>query len=87
MKKEDKGDLNFEDAIDTVRMFAREGLRNVRFSGGEPTLWGYLETLILSSLHYSIERIALSTNGSADLELYKGLIKAGLNDISISLHK
>jgi MoaA/NifB/PqqE/SkfB family radical SAM enzyme len=32
-----------------------------------------------------IERIAVSTNGSADLAVYEWLLRAGVNDLSISL--
>jgi len=59
--------------------------RNIRFSGGEPTMWPDLVQLIAYSRSRNIERIALSTNGSAKQELYRSLFDAGVNDFSISL--
>jgi molybdenum cofactor biosynthesis enzyme MoaA len=32
-------DLPYEDAADLVKCWAADGLRNIRFSGGEPTLY------------------------------------------------
>ncbi len=63
----------------------KEPLENIRFSGGEPTLHKDIIKIIEYSKQKGIKRIAISTNGSNKLELYKELIKAGTNDFSISL--
>ena len=63
-------------------MWASWGLKNIRFSGGEPTLWEDLPALVANC---SADRIAISTNGSADWSLYQELVSAGVNDFSISL--
>jgi len=60
-------------------------LKNIRFSGGEPTLHPNIREIIKYSKDKGIKRIAISSNGSNDLELYKELIKLGVNDLSISL--
>ncbi len=60
-------------------------LENIRFSGGEPTLHKNIIDIIEYSKWKRIKRIAISTNGSNKMRLYKRLIKAGVNDISISL--
>lgn len=60
-------------------------LENIRFSGGEPTLHKNIIDIIEYSKRKGIKRIAISTNGSNKTRLYKRLIKAGVNDISISL--
>lgn len=61
------------------------GLKNIRFSGGEPTLHPDIKDIVRYAKFMGVERIAISTNGSADLELYKELIELGVNDFSISL--
>lgn len=78
-------DLEYEQAVYTVRAWAREGLRAIRFSGGEPTLWKGLVSLVALAKELGIQRIAISTNGSASKELYQQLIDAGVNDFSVSL--
>ena len=60
-------------------------LKNIRFSGGEPTLHSDIIGIIAYAKSKGIERIAISTNGSNKIELYKKLIGAGCNDFSISL--
>lgn len=62
-----------------------EPLENIRFSGGEPTLHPDIKDIIKYSKEKGIKRIAISTNGSNKLELYKELIDLGCNDFSISL--
>lgn len=62
-----------------------EPLENIRFSGGEPTLHPNIVDVVSYSKFKGIKRIALSTNGSNSLELYKKLIEVGVNDYSISL--
>ena len=86
MLPEDKGDMAFEDALDIIKKWSDHNLKNIRFSGGEPTLWPRLINLVeMSKRHFGIKRIALSTNGSANLDYYKLLHESGVNDFSISL--
>lgn len=87
------GNMTWQDAAFTVDMWAAHGLRNVRFSGGEPTLWKAYEDgnhrslidLVARAKAGGIDRIAISTNGSVDLSFYRKLITAGANDFSVSL--
>ena len=85
VNEEDKGDISIYEAYNTILMWTNEGLKNIRFSGGEPTLYKYLENLVTFSSINNIEKIAISTNGSNNLKYYKNLIKLGVNDFSISL--
>ncbi len=78
-------DITLDDAKRVVGLWSDEGLKNVRFSGGEPTIWKGLVELVEFTKARSVERIALSTNGSADMEVYQELIDAGVDDFSISL--
>ena len=85
MKDADKGDITKDEAFEIVRQWASHDLHCIRFSGGEPTLWPHLVELVSYAKDLGIERIALSTNGSARLGLYENLITSGVNDISVSL--
>jgi len=60
-------------------------LENIRFSGGEPTLHKDIVEIVKYAKKKKIKRIAISTNGSNKISLYKELLKAGVNDYSISL--
>ena len=80
-----KGTFSYEQAKKVVDLWAEGDLKNIRFSGGEPTVVPYLLDLCFYTKNKNIERIAVSTNGSADRELYQDLIHAGVNDFSISL--
>jgi len=84
-RKIETKDIDFELAINILRLWVNNGLRNVRFSGGEPTLYPYLEKLIDFCDNNNVNRIAISTNGSSDLEYYINLWECGVNDFSISL--
>lgn len=86
IKKELQGDLTLDEAKHVVDLWADANLHNIRFSGGEPTIWtGLLELVQYAKSKQSIEHIALSTNGSATLEVYRDLHANGVNDFSISL--
>lgn len=60
-------------------------LECIRFSGGEPSLHKDIEKIVAYSKKKGIKKIAISTNGSNKISLYKRLIKQGINDFSISL--
>ncbi len=78
-------DLSFQEALRIVRLWCNQGLKNVRFSGGEPTLWPGLRNLVEYCQWRGVGRIAISTNGSATAGTYGELLHAGVNDFSISL--
>lgn len=81
-----KGDLLLEDAKKIIDLWSNENLHNVRFSGGEPTIYKNIVDLVkYTKKKKSIEHIAISTNGSASLDLYYALYDSGVNDFSISL--
>jgi MoaA/NifB/PqqE/SkfB family radical SAM enzyme len=86
VKPEYKGDLTLPEAKSIIDLWGSGGLKNIRFSGGEPTIWPDLVELVkYTKLKSSIEHIAISTNGSANIEKYTQLLNAGVNDFSISL--
>ena len=84
--KELQGDISWEKAKEVIDMWTSGNLHNVRFSGGEPTVWPHLLELVKYTRRYDcFDHIAISTNGSASIETYMELVEAGANDFSISL--
>lgn len=90
--------LTWQEASFVVRMWASQGLKNIRFSGGEPTLWkGYndhgdgtssrksLRDLVALAKELGVKNIAVSSNGSVANKVYRDLLDAGVTDFSISL--
>lgn len=79
--------LSLEEVKKNIDYWCEGGgpLENIRFSGGEPTLHKDIVKIIAYAKASGITRIALSTNGSSSMELYRSLVNAGVNDFSISL--
>lgn len=80
-----KGDLPFEEANRILDIWFKQGLKNIRFSGGEPTLYNGLLELVARCRDNGVEHIAVSSNGSANRTVYTQLLEAGVDDFSISL--
>lgn len=80
-----QGDMPVGRAFNVLYQWAKQGLKNVRFSGGEPMLYPSLGGLVGYAVKCGVERIAISTNGSFPLERYVELVNRGVNDFSISL--
>jgi sulfatase maturation enzyme AslB (radical SAM superfamily) len=84
LKEEINKTLPLAQAMSIVSSWALDGLSNIRFSGGEPTVYKGLLELVEFTKALGVKRIAISTNGSADQTYYDELIEAGVNDFSIS---
>ena len=80
-----QGDMRTTKIMRIIDLWSKDNLENIRFSGGEPTVRGGLSYIVKYAKDAGIKRIAISTNGSANLSLYKKLIEDGVNDFSISL--
>ena len=82
-------DLPKDQALGTIAAWSLHRLQNLRLSGGEPTLWGGdagdLLDLVECARQLGVKRVAISTNGSADIETYADLFDAGADDFSVSL--
>lgn len=94
IENEHKGTMPWEHVAFIIRMWGAHGLKNVRFSGGEPCMYkvkdaqGKLRTLVdvvALAKEVGIEGIAISTNGSFKTSFYEDLMAAGVTDFSISL--
>lgn len=83
--KELEGETEFKEASYVIDIWIKNNLESIRFSGGEPTQYPFLDLLVKQSKRGGIKNIAISTNGSACVEYYKYLIRCGVNDFSISL--
>jgi hypothetical protein len=84
-KQERESFIDLDLAAGVIVGWSKNGLRNIRFSGGEPTLHDGLSFLVALAKDVGIERIAISTNGSSSMDKYRRLIDLGVNDFSISL--
>jgi MoaA/NifB/PqqE/SkfB family radical SAM enzyme len=80
--RHDGGHISWEQARSVLDLWIADDIRNVRFSGGEPTLWPHLAEAASYMPHST--RVAISTNGSASRELYSELLSAGVSDFSVS---
>ena len=78
--------LSFDEVCRNVDYWCEgQPLENIRYSGGEPTLHKNICEIIDYTKSKGVNRIAISTNGSNNIGLYRELIELGVNDISISL--
>lgn len=86
VREDCKGVQSLDAVFNVIDLWCNEKpLKNIRFTGGEPTLYPHIKDVVSYAKKKGIERIAISTNGSNKLSLYKELIDLGVNDFSISL--
>lgn len=78
-------DMPLATAQEILAIWISDGLKNVRFSGGEPLLYTGLIDLVNQARVGGVANIAVSSNGSMPRSLYAALIAAGVTDFSISL--
>lgn len=79
--------LHFEEIERVARVFAKQGVRKIRLTGGEPLVRSHLDKLIskLAAID-ELEDISLTTNASLlTVERAQILKDAGLNRMNISL--
>src|SRR5262249_11182812 len=78
--------LTFEEIVRLARLFAREGVRKLRITGGEPLLRRELERLVeMLARIPGVEDIALTTNGALLSARARSLADAGLARVTVSL--
>lgn len=78
--------LSFDDYKFIVENFAKLGITKIRFTGGEPLLYPYLEELIsFTSKECNIKNIAITTNGIGLYDKIDKLKECGLKKVNISL--
>jgi cyclic pyranopterin phosphate synthase len=78
-------ELGMKDVVRVTKLGSRLGIRNIKFTGGEPLLRKDLPEII-SGISKSYKDISITTNATLlSPELAQKLKKAGLNRINISL--
>lgn len=85
LREEIRGEMPIEQIKRNIDILVKHNLRCIRFSGGEPTTHESLDDAVVWAKINGVEKIAISTNGSADLDEYEWLVQCGVNDFSISL--
>jgi GTP 3',8-cyclase len=78
--------LTFEEITQIVRVFAGNGVRRIRLTGGEPTVRADLIDLVAMIAGVpGIDEIAMTTNGHLLAGLAAPLAAAGLRDVNVSI--
>ena len=78
--------LRYEEITRLVRIFAKMGIRQIRLTGGEPTMRADICRLIASlSAIDGIDDLAMTTNGHTLARLAPTLAAAGLRRLNISI--
>jgi len=67
---------------------AKRGIKDIDFSGGEPTIRRDFPELLEHAKKLGFKKICIITNGQrmADLDYTKSLVEAGLNEVLFSVH-
>ena len=79
------GHIDYDNAKYILGYWIDNGLKSIRFSGGEPLLYPHINDLVKISKNGGIKNIAISSNGSLKQSEYEKLLNSGVNDFSISL--
>ncbi|MCA9402087.1 MAG: radical SAM protein, partial [Candidatus Omnitrophica bacterium] len=75
--------LSFEEIVRVTRLFAQNGVKKIRITGGEPLLRPDLAELISSLKNIDgVEDVALTTNGLLLAKFAAALKKSGLNRLT-----
>ncbi len=78
--------LTYEELLRLIAVFSREGIRNVRLTGGEPLVRkGFVDFVAAVKRLGTIEDLSLTTNGSLLPKFAPALKAAGLDRVNISL--
>lgn len=82
-----QGHMELKEIKEVINTLASEGVQNIRFSGGEPTIHPDIKEIVryTKTTCKGVKNIAISTNGSRSKRFYQELIDLGVSDFSISL--
>lgn len=78
--------LSADEIVRLATLFAREGVRKIRLTGGEPTVRRDCIDIVgrLASID-GISTVAMTTNGLMLPRMLPGLVNAGLTAVNVSL--
>ena len=78
--------LKFDEILRICRVLAKNGLKNVKITGGEPLVRRGAANLIKQIKDIEgIESVTITTNGVLLTEQYHNLVGAGVDSITVSL--
>jgi len=77
--------LSYEEIVRLAKLFAGQGVRKIRLTGGEPLLRKDIENLIEQLAKIPDLELTLTTNGSLLASRARGLRDAGLHRVTVSL--
>lgn len=78
--------LRFDEILKIVSACSRQGIKNVRITGGEPLVRREISRLVGDIKNLTgIENVTLTTNGVLLSEQIDGLVRAGVDGVNISL--
>lgn len=78
--------LNFDEILRICRLLAKNGLKKVKITGGEPLVRRGVANLIKQIKDIEgIESVTITTNGVLLTEQYHNLVGAGVDSITVSL--
>jgi cyclic pyranopterin phosphate synthase len=79
--------LTYEEIHRVASLFVREGVENIRLSGGEPLMRRDIEQLVaLVAQIPGLHQLSMTTNGFQLSEKATALRRAGLKGVTVSLH-
>ena len=78
----------YDSMVEELHSLYDYGIRDIEFSGGEPTQYKQLPQLIEQAVRIGYRRIGIITNGSklCNLKYFKMLQSVGLNEVLFSVH-
>ena len=78
--------LSYEEVARLAALFARAGIRRIRFTGGEPLVRrGFVEMVDLVHRQTGLQNLYVTTNGVRLADLAEGLVRAGIRGVNVSL--
>jgi len=85
-KENKRNDLSLNQYKAIIKYMTEAGIKKVKFTGGEPTLYTYLNDLIYFCKHdCNINDISITTNGLELLNQVYSLKMSGLSEVNISI--
>ena len=86
IREDCRGSISMDHAKRIIDLCSENsGIRELRLTGGEPTVWKGLPELIRYAKSKGAQSIGISTNGYSDMSIYDELIDAGVDEFIISL--
>jgi cyclic pyranopterin phosphate synthase len=80
-----KDKLSFDEVSGLLAIAGEYGLDQIKYSGGEPTLYDGLGRLIRKNKQDGVKNVSVTTNGILLEDRAEELVKAGVDEINITL--